>query len=122
LITVRTSILLAVLLLLPGCSYVKGAFEPVAGRDFAAESLGKVVKGTASADVVRLLGEPLERVPEGGRERWRYYVLEERVDETRLFGAAVSKQRWKRETEAHLILSDGRVSEISYNSRVVPPS
>ena len=114
--------LLAVLLLLTGCGYAKGPFEPIAGRSFDAESLHKVVKGTASADVVRLLGEPFERSAEGGEERWRYYLLEERIDETLLFDVAViHKDRWTRVTEAHLVISGGRVSEITSDSRIVPP-
>jgi outer membrane protein assembly factor BamE (lipoprotein component of BamABCDE complex) len=104
-----------------GCTHLKGPFRPVEGEDFAAENLDQIHEGMAAEEALRLLGEPLERTPINEGERWRYYVLEERVDEKRLLGAAVRKWRWERWSEAELLVENGRVAEVSYDSKVTPP-
>lgn len=114
------------LLLLPvallGCSHLKGPFDPVEGRNFAAEKVEQIEEGTPAAEVIRLLGEPLEREPIAYGERWRYYVVEERVDELRFLGLVpVRKFRWERVTEATLRIADSQVAEITYDSEVTPP-
>lgn len=111
-----------VLLTLLGCSHLKGAFDPVEGRNFGAEKLGEIEEGTPAEEVLQLLGEPLERDHLVEGERWRYYVREERVDELRFLGLfPVQKKRWARTTEAQLVVSDGRVTEVFYDSEVIPP-
>ncbi len=114
---------LALLLLtLLGCSHLKGPFDPVEGQNFAAEKARQIEEGTTEQEVLRLLGEPLEREPVAGGERWRYYVAEERVDELRFLGLIPVRQfRWERVTEATLNIAEGRVIEVTYNSEVTPP-
>lgn len=110
------------LLSLLSCSHLKGPFDPVKGRNFAAEKLDQIEEGTPAGEVLRLLGEPLEREPAAEGERWRYYVLEERVDELRFLGLLpVRKIRWERKTVALLVVTEGRVAEVSYDSEVTPP-
>lgn len=105
-----------------GCSHLKGPFRLVEGKEFAAENLDQVHEGMAAEEVLRTLGEPLERTPLDHGERWRYYVLEERVDEKRLLGTAtIRKWRWERWTEAQLLVKDGRVVTVSFDSEVTPP-
>lgn len=110
------------LVALLGCSHLKGPFDPIEGRNFAAEKVKQIKDGTPAEEVVRLLGEPLEREPVDDGERWRYYVVEERVDELRFLGLVpVRKFRWERITEATLRVADGQVAEITYDSEVTPP-
>lgn len=113
---------LFLLLTLPGCSHLKGPFDPVEGQNFAAEKARQIEEGTAAEEVLRLLGEPLEREPMAGGERWRYYVAEERVDELRFLGLIPVRQfRWERVTEATLSIADEKVTKVAYNSEVTPP-
>lgn len=113
---------LTLLLTLVGCSHLKGPFDPVEGQNFAAEEAKQIEKGTKEEEVLRLLGEPLEREPIAGGERWRYYVAEERVDELRFLGLIPVRQfRWERVTEATVNIAEGRVTEVAYNSEVIPP-
>lgn len=113
---------LALLLMLVGCSHLKGPFDPVEGQSFAAEEAKQIEKGTQEEEVLRLLGEPLEREPVANGERWRYYVAEERVDELRFLGLVPVRQfRWERVTEATVTIVEGKVTEVAYNSEVIPP-
>lgn len=113
---------LALLLMLVGCSHLKGPFDPVEGQNFAAEEAKQIEEGTTEEEVLRLLGEPLEREPIAGGERWRYYVAEERVDELRFLGLVPVRQfRWERVTEATVTIVEGKVTEVAYNSEVIPP-
>jgi len=105
-----------------GCSHLKGPFDPVEGRNFAAEKVKQIEDGTPAEEVIRLLGEPLEREPVADGERWRYYVVEERVDELRFLGLVpVRKFRWERVSKATLRINEGQVAEITYDSEVIPP-
>jgi outer membrane protein assembly factor BamE (lipoprotein component of BamABCDE complex) len=119
----RALLALSLLLLaLLGCSHLKGPFDPVEGRNFAAEKVKQLEEGTPAKEVIRLLGEPLEREPVADGEQWRYYVVEERVDELRFLGLVpVRVFRWKRVTEATLRIADGQVAAITYDSEVIPP-
>lgn len=119
----RAHIALPLLLVaLLGCSHLKGPFDPVEGRNFAAEKVKQIEEGTPAEEVIRLLGEPLEREPVADGERWRYYVVEERVDGLRFLGLVpVRKFRWERVTEARLRIADSQVAEITYDSEVTPP-
>lgn len=119
LLRLALSMLLVVAL---GCSHLKGPFRLVDGKDLAAENLDQIQKGMTADEAFRLLGEPLERTSIDQGERWRYYVLEERVDEKRVLGVATVRWwRWKRWTEAELFVENGRVAEVSYDSKVTPP-
>lgn len=113
---------LALLLTLVGCSHLKGPFNPVEGQNFASDEARQIEEGTAEEEVLRLLGEPLEREPMPGGERWRYFVAEERIDELRFLGLIPVRQfRWERVTEATLNIAAGKVTKVAYNSEVIPP-
>lgn len=115
-------ILPLVLLSALGCSHLKGAFHPIEGENFTAEKLDQIDEGTPVDEVLRLLGEPLQRQPSAQGEQWRYYVREERVDELRFLGLLpVRKIRWERRTEARITVVGGRVAVITHDSEVTPP-
>jgi len=104
------------------CGYHKGPFRPVEGQDFAAEDLSRIHKGMPAHEVLRLLGEPLERTLLDHGEQWRYSVREMRVAEKRFLGLATIKRwRWNRSTQAEILVRDGLVTIIEYGSDLTPP-
>jgi outer membrane protein assembly factor BamE (lipoprotein component of BamABCDE complex) len=117
----KWSLLFISLFAVLGCSHVKGSFNPQEGRDFNTSNLERIHKGTTSADVINLVGEPLERIPEETGERWHYYVRESRTDRAMLFGITLSERRWERRTEANLLVVKSAVANISYDSKITPP-
>ncbi len=110
------------LLILTGCSYVKGPFGPIEGSEFAAEKVASVEEGDSATVLLDLLGEPLTRLPHKDGERWLYFVREKRVDVVRFAGIPAKKRFWFRTAEAEFFVVDGLILEISYDSSLDTPS
>jgi len=107
----------ALLLLIAACGCGYGHTRPVieSGKDFPCRSAIGLEGEPTPAEVVRLIGDPLERRPVQGGEVFRYAVRGKYGDHVKLFGLlTLSEPHYFWSCDVRLEFRDGRLYSITH--------
>ena len=110
---------LSLLLLIAACACSNKHSRPVivSGRDFPCRSAISLEGEPTPSEVIRLIGEPLERRPASGGEVFRYSVRGKYGDHVKLFGfITVSKPHYYWSCEVKLEFRDGRLYSVTHTT------
>jgi hypothetical protein len=109
----------SLLLVIAACACSNKHSRPVivSGRDFPCRSAISLEGEPTPAEVIRLIGEPLERRPVDGGEVFRYSVRGEYGDHVKLFGfITVSEPHYYWSCDVKLEFRDGRLYSVTHTT------
>ena len=119
---IRRSAAILVLLAACACGYRHAKPVVVSGRDFPCRSAIGLDGEPTPAEVVALIGAPLERRATAKGEEFDYSVRGRYGDHVRLFGlVAVSEPHYSWSCDVRLEFRDGRLYSITHTRETVGP-
>jgi outer membrane protein assembly factor BamE (lipoprotein component of BamABCDE complex) len=100
------------------CAYGHQQPEVVAGRPFPTTVVAKLVVGNSTAEVRRLLGEPLSVKPNAGGEVWLYRYETRQEESIKLLGFIPWPAKERRcAAQATLTFREDRLMSVDTNPR-----
>lgn len=112
---------LILLIAASACRYDHSKPAVVAGKDFPCRSAIGLDGEPTPAEVVAMIGNPLERRQVEGGEVFRYSVRGRFGDRARLFGLTVSEPHYFWNCDVQLEFRDGHLYSISHTRETLGP-